>query len=223
MIASDIHGSAYYCEKMLEAFSREKADKLLLLGDILYHGPRNDLPRDYAPKKVIEMLNAVKENILCEVQNGSLFTVNYPLLIEHIIREAKLYRSTLEKLNNQTCLNHKDLLKTESFWNQIMMEHALFIRGLLDPSEETLIMTADDFACDFKKLLEIANERDCETMSTLTKKSLEETLQIKEFKTAGVKGILNCEIASILLPLLADHVLREANHYIRLLTCDYIE
>ena len=65
MIASDIHGSAFYCEKMLKAFKREQADKLLLLGDILYHGPRNDLPEGYAPKKVIEMLNNIKEKILC--------------------------------------------------------------------------------------------------------------------------------------------------------------
>ena len=52
MIASDIHGSAYYCSKLMEAFEREGADRLLLLGDLLYHGPRNDLPRDYAPKEV---------------------------------------------------------------------------------------------------------------------------------------------------------------------------
>ena len=65
IIASDIHGSAFYCEKMLKAFEREKADKLLLLGDILYHGPRNDLPEGYAPKEVIEMLNNMKEKILC--------------------------------------------------------------------------------------------------------------------------------------------------------------
>ena len=60
MIASDIHGSAYYCKKMLEAFDREQADRLLLLGDILYHGPRNDLPKEYAPKEVIKMLNERK-------------------------------------------------------------------------------------------------------------------------------------------------------------------
>ncbi len=64
-IASDIHGSAYYCKKMLDCFDAEKADKMLLLGDILYHGPRNDLPKDYNPKAVIEMLNARKEQILC--------------------------------------------------------------------------------------------------------------------------------------------------------------
>lgn len=65
MIASDIHGSFAYCQKMLDAFEREKADKLLLLGDILYHGPRNDLPEEYAPKKVISALNAIKEKIIC--------------------------------------------------------------------------------------------------------------------------------------------------------------
>lgn len=65
MIASDIHGSAYYCEKLLQRFEEEKADRLLLLGDLLYHGPRNDLPEGYAPKKVIELLNAYKEVILC--------------------------------------------------------------------------------------------------------------------------------------------------------------
>ena len=60
-IASDIHGSAYYCRRMLDAWKREGADRLVLLGDILYHGPRNDLPKDYAPKEVFAMLNAVKE------------------------------------------------------------------------------------------------------------------------------------------------------------------
>ena len=65
MIASDIHGSAYYRRNMLEAYDREKADKLLLLGDILYHGPRNDLPKEYAPKEVIAMLNARKQELLC--------------------------------------------------------------------------------------------------------------------------------------------------------------
>lgn len=65
MIASDIHGSAYYCAEMLKQFAAEQADRLLLLGDILYHGPRNDLPREYAPKSVIAMLNPLADRILC--------------------------------------------------------------------------------------------------------------------------------------------------------------
>lgn len=65
MIASDIHGSACFCEQLLAAFEREQADTLLLLGDLLYHGPRNDPPQGYAPKQVIELLNAKKERLLC--------------------------------------------------------------------------------------------------------------------------------------------------------------
>ena len=65
LIASDIHGSEYFCTKLVDAFHREKADKLLLLGDLLYHGPRNDLPDVYAPKKVIDMLNGLRDKIFC--------------------------------------------------------------------------------------------------------------------------------------------------------------
>ena len=64
MIASDIHGSAYYCARMLEQFERERAEALILLGDVLYHGPRNDLPRDYAPKQVIAQLIPLADKIL---------------------------------------------------------------------------------------------------------------------------------------------------------------
>ena len=60
MFASDIHGSAYYCRKLMEAMEKEQPEKLLLLGDLLYHGPRNDLPREYAPKEVIPMLKQRK-------------------------------------------------------------------------------------------------------------------------------------------------------------------
>lgn len=103
----------------------------------------------------------------------------------------------------------------EQFWNQIMMEHALFIRGLLDPSENELIETADSFANDFNTLL--ARARVVQDKTIVRKESLLETQQFRDFKEAGVKGIEECRIRSIILPLLADHVLREANHYIRLL------
>ena len=89
MIASDIHGSAYFCEKMLERFEIEKADKLLLLGDILYHGPRNDLPKGYEPKKVIEMLNAISDKILCVRGNCDTevdqMVLKFPVLAEYCI------------------------------------------------------------------------------------------------------------------------------------------
>lgn len=88
-IASDIHGSAYYCEKMLEAYKNEKADKLILLGDILYHGPRNDLPEGYAPKKVIEMLNPLKDEIICVRGNCDAevdqMVLNFPIMADYAL------------------------------------------------------------------------------------------------------------------------------------------
>ena len=65
MIASDLHGSSYWCTRMLEAYKKEQPDRLIFLGDILYHGPRNDLPKEYAPKEVIAQLSPLKEKILC--------------------------------------------------------------------------------------------------------------------------------------------------------------
>lgn len=165
--------------------------------------------------KLLDGLISFKERILEHVLDCEMFTMNYPLLLEHIIREAKLYRGYVETLEREGCLSDASMHDTECFWNQIMMEHALFIRGLLDPSEAELIQTANEFAEDYAQLLEAchhAHDR------TLTANSLDETLRFRDFKTAGTKGITGCEIRSVILPLLADHVLREANHYLRLLT-----
>ncbi len=89
LIASDIHGSAYYCELLLKAFETEKADRLILLGDILYHGPRNDLPKDYAPKKVIEMLNPLRDKILCVRGNCEAevdqMVLEFPVLADYAV------------------------------------------------------------------------------------------------------------------------------------------
>ena len=170
-------------------------------------------------QRAVELLNefiCFKEKILEEVKNGQLFNANYPLLIEHILREAKLYRATIRELEANQRLSYQCLRDMEEFWNRIMMEHALFIRGLLDPSENELIKTAHNFAMDYRELLERAKMQDCRAMG-MTEEILEETRKYRDFKAAGAEGILECKIASIILPLLADHVLREANHYIRLL------
>ncbi len=92
MIASDIHGSYFYCKKMLDAFECEKADRLLLLGDILYHGPRNDLPEEYAPKKVIPALNEIKEKLLvvrgnCDTEVDQM-VLEFPILADYCIIEC---------------------------------------------------------------------------------------------------------------------------------------
>lgn len=158
-----------------------------------------------------------KEKILRDMGNCCLFTFNYPLLVEHIQREAKLYRSMIAQLERRGTLSDQSIWQMESFWNQIMMEHALFIRGLLDPSEEELIKTADEFAEEYRKLLREARNKDCMAQKEQTRAALEETLRYRDFKAAGTEGISECKIAGLILPLLADHVLREANHYLRLL------
>ncbi|NBK77558.1 phosphodiesterase [bacterium D16-76] len=92
MIASDIHGSAVWCERMLGAFQREGADKLLLLGDLLYHGPRNDLPEGYGSKAVIEMLNGAREKIFCVRGNCEAevdqMVLGFPVLADYCLVEA---------------------------------------------------------------------------------------------------------------------------------------
>lgn len=91
MIASDIHGSAHYCGKMLEAYAREKAERLMLLGDILYHGPRNDLPEKYAPKEVIALLSPLKQEILCVRGNCDTevdqMVLPFPIMAEYCFLE----------------------------------------------------------------------------------------------------------------------------------------
>ena len=89
MIASDLHGSAVYCRRMIEAFEREDADRILLLGDLLYHGPRNDLPEGYAPKEVIPMLNGMKPKLLCVRGNCDAevdqMVLDFPILADYAV------------------------------------------------------------------------------------------------------------------------------------------
>jgi len=165
---------------------------------------------------LLDGLIAFKEKVLNSVLSCNIFTVNYPLLIEHILREAKLYREHLESLEQGKDID-QNLKQTMLFWDQIMLEHALFIRGLLDPSENKLVQTANNFAHEYDALLKSAQQATDMTIASITDAALKETIKYRDFKQAGTKGIAECKIRSIILPLLADHVLREANHYIRLL------
>lgn len=89
MIASDIHGSAFYCRKLLEEFEASGAERLILLGDILYHGPRNDLPKEYAPKEVLAMLNRYKDRIYCIRGNCDTevdqMVLEFPILADYAL------------------------------------------------------------------------------------------------------------------------------------------
>ena len=159
-------------------------------------------------------------NILSCVTRCKMYTFNYPLLIIHITREAELYLQQLQRLQNRDEINmERDAYDIEFFWNRQMGEHAKFIRGLLDPMEDSLINTANDFGNEFDELTMAAKSAmDVTTpVSKITEDSLQATKNLRDFKAQGTQGILSCSISSIIIPLLADHVLREANHYIRLL------
>jgi hypothetical protein len=167
---------------------------------------------------IIQFKNTILNDVLC----CKMFTLNYPLLIEHILREAMLYRSLIKRLQSREYINvQREAFEQEAFWNQIMAEHAMFIRGLLDPTEEELFITADQFGHEFSKLTCEAKEAMDRTkpsdLSRVTRDSMQATMGIRDFKAQGTKGLLDCKIKSIIIPLLADHTLREANHFLKLL------
>lgn len=119
LIASDIHGSALYCRALLEAYKREAACRLLLLGDLLYHGPRNDLPEGYAPKEVISMLSAMKDKIFCVRGNCEAevdqMVLPFPVLGEYCLIESagRLIFAThghVYNMDNPPALSPGDLL-----------------------------------------------------------------------------------------------------------------
>ena len=106
-IASDIHGSAFYCRKMIEAYKKENADRMLLLGDLLYHGPRNDLPEEYAPKEVIGLLNSLKQDIMCVRGNCEAevdqMVLEFPVMADYALLSSgnKLIFATHGHLYNE--------------------------------------------------------------------------------------------------------------------------
>lgn len=162
-------------------------------------------------------LAGFKERLLADVLACKTFTVNYPLLIDHILREARFFMNMLAALvSGENIRSPEDLINQEAFWNRIMAEHSKFIAGLLDPTEETLIETARMFGKEFDALTAEAAEATRQTVniSQITSKSRRQTMKLRDFKTAGTEGVLQCKIKSIIIPLLGDHVLREANHYL---------
>lgn len=161
-----------------------------------------------------------KSRLLKDVLSCKVFTTNYPLLIDHVLREAQFYLRMLTMLQNRQKINiAQEAVNQETFWNRIMAEHAKFIRGLLDPTEVKLFNTASDYGKKFDELT-IESQNLAESLGLLpnvTQRSLKNTVGIRDFKKQGTEGLINCTIRSIAFPLLGDHVVREANHYIRLL------
>ena len=170
---------------------------------------------------LLEDIIKFKNAILSDVLACKMFTVNYPMLLEHILREARFYQRLIRRLQSRDEINlQREAFDQEFFWNRIMAEHAKFIRGLLDPSEEELFQAADNFGHEFDRLTDAAKEAmDMSRIvpARVTEESIRATRDIRDFKAQGTEGLLECKIKSILIPLLADHTLREASHYLRLL------
>lgn len=144
--------------------------------------------------RLLDGLINFKERVLDGVLSCTIFTSNYPLLLEHIIHEANLYRSYVVDLENKIDIESKNAKEIELFWDHIMMEHALFMRGLLDPSEGELINTSNDFAIKFNELIEKTNEMTDSNIKNITEETLNETVEFKDFKEAGASGIEQCKI-----------------------------
>lgn len=150
LIASDIHGSAYYCDLLIKAIETEKADRVLILGDILYHGPRNDLPKDYAPKKVIEMLNPLKDKLLCVRGNCDTevdqMVLEFPIMADYSViplgdRLIYATHGHVFNENNLPLMSQGDILLNGHTHVSKCVEHSDFIYmnpgSVSIPKEET--------------------------------------------------------------------------------------
>lgn len=161
---------------------------------------------------IIKQFIDFKNEILNQVLTCKMFTGNYPALVAHIRNEARMYYNLLSRIESRQPITQEFIYQQEQFWNNIMKEHAEFIRGLLDPSEEKLIAVSNEYVQKYERILNSQSN-----LTNLTNKSLSQTTEFRNFKIAGEEGIISCKIKSIIIPLLADHVVREANHFIRLL------
>lgn len=200
-----------------------KKEMELVGGDCNINDPKLEHEVDLINKRAIDLVTKLIEfkiDILDNVLSCKMFTLNYPLLIDHILREAKLYLSMIERLQCRKDINiDKEIYGQQLFWNRIMAEHSKFIRGLLDPTEDELININNNFANEFDDLIVEVIEAINKTLpiEEVTKDSLEATKRIRDFNIQATEGLTDCEIKSIILPLLGDHVLRESNHFLRLL------
>jgi hypothetical protein len=169
-------------------------------------------------------LRNFKRNLLIMIINCKVKGFNFPLLVDHIAREAEYFMRTLKKFNEGILDPIQDaIIKENVFWLRIMMEHSRFISALLDQSERNLVIAARKFGDDFEVLLNQA--RDVESMlykksptypiiGKLNKDSENATHELRNFKQAGLDLIKSCQIRNVIDPLLADHVVREADHFL---------
>lgn len=158
-----------------------------------------------------------KTKILDAMLSCRLFTFNFPLLIVHLRREALLFIEQLELLQKRCAIDFaQEIIIQKVFWDRQMAEHAQFISHLLDPTEAALINQANSFAQLFFNL-RAQTESGVNPPAQLIQEEIIATNNLRNFKATAEELILTCQIKSIIIPLLADHVLREANHFLRIL------
>lgn len=220
-----------------EGFNR-KDTQLIQQTDRFYHYFEQQEKRAYEVANDVTMIRKLNEdsidlvrgfrnfkrNLLILIINCKVSGFNFPLLVDHTAREAEYFMRTLKKFNKGILDPIQDAIINENvFWLKIMMEHSRFIASLLDQSERNLVHSALKFGDDFETLLNQA--RDVESMlarkqptypiiGKLNKDSENAATEIRDFKKAGLEFIKTCQIKSVIDPLLADHVLREANHFL---------
>lgn len=158
-----------------------------------------------------------QEDLMQAILACEKFSNMYITMMEHITDEARWYRGELIDLENGIQIEKRDVKTMELFWTRIMRDHAWFIRGLLDPVQAAEIEAADAFATGFNELLARLQKVNQADMGPLTNDIKLQTKELRVFKATATKAIEECKIKSIILPLIADHVLREANHYLRML------
>lgn len=170
----------------------------------------------YRNNETLKLLDCVIEfqkDLLSMALECRVFISLYHEMLEHDIREALYYRDILKSLQSGE-LPENRLCDELAFWNNIMGEHAQFIDGMLDPTEHNLKASAEDFVKMFTILVKESIKA---SESKILHESLEAVGEIRSYKASAAAGLLKCEIKSIIPPLLADHVLREANYFLRIL------
>jgi hypothetical protein len=160
------------------------------------------------------------QSVLDDVLACRMFTVIYPSELEHLVNEAQNYIAMLTRLiSGAVEMAPREFALQQAFWNENMGQHAQYIEGSLDPTESALQAQAAAFAREFARLVQQAQtaEQRLQILPQVTMRSEAATERIQRYKAEGTEGILSCSVRSIIIPLLADHVLREANYYLRML------
>ncbi len=154
-----------------------------------------------------------KTTYLEEQSKCRIFSWIYPSMIEHMIHEAQLYHSTLEQIESKQPLDSSGVYVLENHWNDFMKEHGEYTNGLLDPTELDLKKAVKKYIEAYSAILEMQESLNPTDLKFITEKSNDVTKKYQSFNETSAKALVSCEVSSIIVPLLGDHLLRESSHY----------